>query len=112
MPEKDYVTRAEHREFSARIREHNQAQDDRLDKLEEGQKIITKILATIEKLTTNMENMCAEQKKQGEALQKQADRLEELKDQDGRKWRSTVKMVASAVVGVLVGYIFKQIGIF
>lgn len=112
MPEKDYVTRAEQKEFSARIQEYNRAQDQRLNKLEEGQKIITKILTTIEKLTTNMDNMCAEQKKQGETLRKQAERLEQLSDRDGQKWRETVKIVGSAVIGVLVGYILKQIGIF
>ena len=50
-----------------------------------------------------MESMLREQKSQGERLQK----LESL---DGEMWRKVVGYIATAIIGIVIGFIFKQIG--
>ena len=52
---------------------------------------------------TAMQSMLKEQEKQGK-------RLEALEGRDGEKWRKVMSYIATAIVGVVLGYLFKQIG--
>lgn len=54
-------------------------------------------------LTAAMQSMLKEQEKQGK-------RLEVLESRDGEKWRKVMGYIATAVAGVVLGYLFKQIG--
>ena len=47
--------------------------------------------------------MLKEQKDQGK-------RLETLENRDGEMWRKVVGYVATAILGIIVGFVFKQIG--
>ena len=40
----------------------------------------------------------------------QGKRLETLEGRDGEMWRKVVGYVATAIAGIVVGYIFKQLG--
>ena len=62
-----------------------------------------KHVASIEKLALNMENMVKEQRKQGE-------RLEVLENRDGEMWRKVVGYAVTAVVGILLGFLFQRFG--
>ena len=62
-----------------------------------------KTAVSIERLSNIMESMLREQKSQGERLQK----LESL---DGEMWRKVVGYIATAIIGIVIGFIFKQIG--
>ena len=48
--------------------------------------------------------MVKEQEKQGR-------RLDELEGRDGEMWRKVVGYIITAAVGILVGFLFRQIGI-
>lgn len=50
-----------------------------------------------------MQSMLKEQEKQGK-------RLEVLEGRDGEKWRKVMGYIATAIVGVVLGYLFKRIG--
>ena len=50
-----------------------------------------------------MENMLKEQEAQG-------NRLEALEDRDGEKWRTMISYVGTTIIGILIGYIFKMLG--
>ena len=52
---------------------------------------------------TSMQSMLKEQEKQGK-------RLEVLEGRDGEKWRKVMGYIATAIVGVVLGYLFKKIG--
>lgn len=93
------ITRAEHEEFRKRMEEEDKRQNHRLDNLEEN----AKLLSSIEKLAANMEHMAKEQEKQGK-------RLETLEKRDGEMWRKVVGYIITAVIGVVVGFVFTQIG--
>lgn len=106
----DYITRHEHEEFrrsmdaeNKRLDDENKRQNRRLDTLEQTVKEVAKINTSVEKLATNMENMVKEQATQGK-------RLETLEGRDGDMWRQAVKYAITAIIGIVVGYIFKQFG--
>jgi chromosome segregation ATPase len=106
----EYVSRHEHEEFrrsmeseNKRLEEENNRQNHRLDSLEKTIEQVAKINTSVEKLALNMQNMLNEQVSQGK-------RLETLESRDGEMWRKVVGYVATAIAGIIVGYIFKQIG--
>ncbi len=106
----EYITRHEHEEFrrsmeseNKRLEEENDRQNHRLNALEETVKQVAAISTSVEKLALNMENMLKEQVSQGK-------RLETLEGRDGEMWRKVVGYVVTAVIGIIVGYLFKQFG--
>lgn len=104
------ITRAEHEEFcrrmeaeNKRLEDENKRQNRRIDELEENARQISSLAASTEKLAVNMENMLKVQEQQGE-------RLERLESRDGEMWRKVTGYVITAVIGIVVGFIFTQIG--
>lgn len=97
------ISRAEHEEFRKRLEEENRRQDKRIELLEENVREMSKLTTSVEKLATNMGSMVKEQEKQGR-------RLEALESRDGEKWRKVSGYVITAVVGIVVGFIFTQLG--
>lgn len=97
------IARAEHEEFRKRLEEENARQDKRIALLEDSVRQTGALTAAVERLATNMENMAKEQDKQGK-------RLEALENRDGEMWRKVVGYVVTAVIGILLGFIFTQIG--
>ena len=98
------ITRAEHEEFRKRIEEENKRQNCRINKLEDTFEKINSLATSTEKLATSMEAMLKEQEEQG-------GRLKILEERDGEKWRKVVGYIVTAVVGIVVGFIFTQRGI-
>ena len=99
----EMISRREHEEFARRIDEENKRQNRRLEALEGDIDALQSLAQSVNKLAVNMESMIKEQEKQGE-------RLEKLESRDGETWRTVVRYVLTAVVGIVVGFIFKQIG--
>ncbi len=97
------ISRAEHEEFRKRIEEENKRQNRRIELLEESVKQLNSLTLSVEKLASNMENMLKEQGRQGK-------RLEKLENRDGEKWRKVTGYVVTTIVGIVVGIVFKQIG--
>lgn len=97
------ITRAEHDEFVRRMDEANHRQSKRIEIVEKEVKQIGELTTSIEKLALSMENMVKEQANQGK-------RLEELENRDGEMWRKVTGYLITAVVGIVIGFIFKQIG--
>lgn len=99
----DIITRAEHEEFSKRLEEWDKRQDLRIELLEESVRDMSALTTSVEKLATNIEGMVKEQEKQGK-------RLEVLESRDGEMWRKVVGYIITAVVGIIIGFIFTQFG--
>ncbi len=64
---------------------------------------ISALATSMEKLATNMEGMVKVQEQQGK-------RLETLESRDGELWRKVVGYVSTAIIGIVVGFIFRQLG--
>lgn len=97
------ITRAEHEEFRKRLEDEDRRQNRRIELLEGSVQQLNALTASVEKLAVNMENML-------KAQNQQAERLEALEGRDGEMWRKVTGYVVTAVIGIVIGYIFKQIG--
>lgn len=100
----EVISRAEHDEFRRRMEDVHRRQDKRIELLEENTKQIGDLTLSVGKLAQSIEIMCNEQKQQGQ-------RLETLENRDGEKWRKVVGYVVTAVIGIIIGFVAKQIGL-
>lgn len=99
----DYISRQEHNEFCKRMEEEDHRQNRRIELLEENVLEIGQLTTTVAKLAMNMESVLDIQRQQDK-------RIETLESRDGEKWRQVTGYIITAVVGIIIGYVFKQIG--
>nr|DAE92132.1 MAG TPA: hemolysin [Myoviridae sp. ct5xZ3] len=99
----DAVGRGEFEEYQKRIEEEDHRQNGRIKDLEESTKQIGALTVSIEKLAQSVQSMVREQEAQGK-------RLASLEGRDGEMWRKVVGYVVTAVIGVVIGFVFTQIG--
>ncbi|WP_295761174.1 hypothetical protein [uncultured Oscillibacter sp.] len=104
------ISRAEHEEFARRMESENQRlkdedarQNKRLDLLEESVREMSALATSVEKLATNMEGMVKVQEQQGT-------RLTTLEGRDGEMWRKVVGYIVTAILGIVIGFVFTQLG--
>lgn len=104
------ITRAEHEAFAKlmdsenqRLKDEDTRQNKRIDLLEENVREMSALATSVEKLATNMESMVKIQEQQGK-------RLATLESRDGEMWRKVVGYIVTAVVGIVLGFVFTQIG--
>ena len=97
------ISREEHQEFCKRIEEENHRQNHRIELLEGSVQQIGKLAASVEKMAASLQSMVREQEQQGK-------RLTALESRDGEMWRKVVTYAVTAVVGIIIGFAAKQIG--
>lgn len=97
------ITRAEHEEFRRRMEEEHNRQNKRIELLEEQTEQFTDIAISVKELALSVKQMAETQKSQGE-------KLEKLEERDGEMWRKVVGYIITAIVGIVIGFVFKQIG--
>ena len=97
------ITRAEYGEFGKRIEENHDRINARLRLLEENTKQMTDIAISVRELAMSIKQMTEEQKLQ-------CIKIEKLESRDGEMWRKVVGYIVTAIVGVLIGFVFQQIG--
>jgi len=103
MDESMYLPREEHKEFAKRQDEENHRQNRRIEELEESVRQIGALTTSVEKLASSMESMLKE-------LEKQGRRLEVLEGRDGEMWRKVAGHIITAIISIVAGYVFAQIG--
>ena len=94
----EFLTKAEHREFAARIDAENKRQDARIGELESSVKEIGRLTVSVEKMAVSMEAMAAEQKRQGE-------RLTEIEQKPVKRWDTAISAIVTGIIGILIGLI-------
>ena len=97
------ISRAEHEEFRRRLEEENKRQDKRIELLEDNMRDLNQLTTSVGKLAASVEGMVKEQEKQGK-------RLETLEGKDGEMWRKVLGYVITTVIGIVVGFVFHQVG--
>lgn len=98
-----YLTRGEHEEFCKRIDAENNRQNQRIKLLEEQTKQVTEIALSVRELAQSIKQMAETQKEQGE-------KLEKLESRDGEMWRKVMGYIITAIIGIVIGFVFQQIG--
>ena len=101
--ENGFISREEHEEFRKRMEDENHRQNRRIELLEGSVQQIGKLASSVEKMATSLQSMVKEQEQQGKRLTAQESR-------DGEMWRKFVTYAITAVVGIIVGFAAKQIG--
>lgn len=99
----DYISREEHKEFCKRMEDEHKRMNHRLGTLEEITNQIHELAISVKEIAFSTKDIKEEQKIQGK-------RLEALESRDGEMWRKVTGYVCTAIIGIVVGYIFKQIG--
>ena len=77
--------------------------DKRIELLADNMRELNQLTTSVGKLAASVESMVKEQEKQGK-------RLETLEGRDGELWRKVVGYVVTAVVGIVLGFVFRQVG--
>lgn len=99
----DFISRPEHEEFVKRMDEANERQSKRISILEDTVRNFAQVQASMQKMETIMNSTLKEIEKQGK-------RLESLEAKDGEMWRKVVGYIITAIVGIVIGFVFKQLG--
>ena len=94
------ITRAEHEEFRRNMENEHKRLSKRIDSLESATKQIGSLVVSVERLAVSMESMAKEQKEQNEKLE----------GRDGELWRKVTGYVITAVIGIVLGFVFRHIG--
>ena len=97
------LTRAEHNEFAKRMEDEHSRQNKRISDLESAVEQNSKLIVSIEKISTNVENL----QKQYVSL---SDDVESIKNRDGDNWRKMLWFVGTTVLGIIIGFLLKQVG--
>ena len=84
-------------------KERMKALDDRINKVEAITEEIRNLTLSVERLTLTLSNVVKEQ-------ESQENRLEIIEAKDGEMWRTFVKYLITAVVGVIVGFVMRHVG--
>ena len=97
------ITRAEHEEFRRRLEEETGARTNGLVYWRKIRSRSEALTISVEKLALSIESMVKEQESQGERLQVLEGRMERI-------WRAAASHVLTVILGIVIGYIFKLIG--
>lgn len=95
-----FVTLEVHTEFAKRIEAEDTRQNKRLERLEEGQMQISKLVTSVEVLATNIKTMSDEISKQGQ-------RLEDIEAQPKKRWETVVACIITGLVGAAISAILS-----
>lgn len=98
------ITRAEHEEFCKRVEAEDNRQNKRLEILEEQTKQFTDLVLSVRELAQSVKQLAEIQKTQGE-------KLDELENRDGEMWRKMSGYVLTTIVGLILGYLMKHLGL-
>lgn len=98
------ISREEHEEFRRRMEEEDKRQNRRIELVEKSIQQIGEIAMSVEKMAVSLQSMVKEQEQQGK-------RLEALESRDGEMWRKAVGYAVTALIGAVLGFMLKQVGL-
>jgi tetrahydromethanopterin S-methyltransferase subunit B len=105
-----YISRLEFEEYSKRMEDEHTRQNHRISKLEDIAEQNHKLILSVEKIATNVENMQKEQTAQRESIDGLSTDLDNLKNRDGEKWRKAGELLLAAIIGGVITFLFKTLG--
>jgi transcription elongation factor Elf1 len=105
MPGQQFVDQAECQLRIQKVEVEIENLKERVDAISKVVDEVHKLSLSVERLAVSIEHTISKQ----DVHEK---RLNAIEKHDGDMWKSVVKYTITAVVGILVGFLFKQIGIF
>ena len=92
-----YVSLEVHTEFAKRIESEENRQNKRLEIIEAKQAQISELVASVQVLAVNVENIAKE-------INKQSQRLDEIEGIPKKRWETIVACVLTGLVGAAVTF--------
>lgn len=83
-----------------------------IENLKERVDAVSKMVDEVHKLSLSVERLAGSIEHTISKQDVHEKRLNAIEKQDGDMWKSVVKYTITAVIGVVVGFLFKQLGIF
>lgn len=99
----DFIGRQEHDEFVKRMEQEHKGINARIKDLEASVEKIVDLTIAVNNMANSIEAMVKEQKRQGE-------QIKAIESRDGERWRSVSGYVITAIIGIVIGFVFKQLG--
>lgn len=99
----DFITREEHDEFKEGIHAEHARTNARLHEVEE-------VVKEIHTMSNTLIHLCEKMSSMNNSIDALNADVDTLKARDGEMWRKIITYVFTTVIGIVVGYIFKQIG--
>ena len=97
------IQRAEHEEFCKRMEDEHKRIHHRIAEVEQTVNQVHSLASSVERLAVSVEQMARTQKEH-------AEQLEKLEGRNGEKWRQAIGYAITAVVGIVIGFVFNQRG--
>lgn len=97
------IQRAEHDEFCRRMEDEHKRIHHRIESVEQTVNQVHALASSVERLAVSVEQMAQTQREH-------AEQLEKLEGRDGERWRQAVGYAITAVIGIVIGFIFNRIG--
>lgn len=99
----EFIGRQEHEEYVKRMEQEHKGINARIKDLEASVEKIVDLTIAVNNMANSIEAMVKEQKRQGE-------QIEAIESRDGERWRSVSGYVITAIIGIVIGFVFKQLG--
>lgn len=99
----DYITREEYDEFKDGLKAEHARTNARLREVEE-------VVKEIHTMSTTLIVLCEKMSSVNNSIDALNADVDTLKARDGEMWRKIVAYILTTVAGIIIGYIFKQIG--
>ena len=100
----EFVGAAQFKEYEKRMEADHKRIDKRITLLEAQSKQITDIAISVRELATSVKSMAEEQRTQ-------RNKLDNLEARDGQMWRNVLGYVITAIIGIVLGFVFNHLGI-
>lgn len=100
----EFITTDAFKEFSNRMDSVNMTQDAKIQNLERAIEKIQSLTVSVEKMAISIEMMAKEISRQGE-------KLEAIESKPAEKWDKFVWLAVAALVGAIIGFVLKSLGI-
>lgn len=99
----EYITRPEHDEFARRMEDEDKRQNRRIEELE-------KTSEEIHNMAKSLVVMCEKMSTMSNSIDVLNSKVETMESRDGEMWREVVGYIITCILGMVIGYIFKNIG--
>lgn len=111
----NYITRDQFQEYEKRMIAEDERQNKRLEVIEKRDEQLNRLALSVNELAASVKSSAKEMERLSRMMETNVQtldgRLTRLESKDGERWRSFVGYLISGIVGILIGFIFKQIGI-
>lgn len=106
----EYVTQVQFKEFYKRMEDEHGRLTERIAELQKIDEKLYTLTTSVQELIFTVKELLKEQDKQTKRNDEQDERIDSIEARDGEMWRHVTKYAITTGVGIVVGYIFSQIG--